>query len=187
MTAAIDRALSIADIRELARRNLPRFVFDFIDGGAEDKITLTRNRRDFEEIGLLPRVLVDVARPLLATSILGIVSAAPMVVAPMGSCALGWPDADLAIARAAAAHGIPYTLSTMATTSMEAMASKVQGRLWFQLYTLRDRAFTASLVSRVDVAGYEALVVTLDLVIGGRRERDLRTGVSVPLRLGQRA
>ena len=184
MTAAIDRALSIADIRELARRNLPRFVFDFIDGGAEDEITLMRNRRDFEEIGLLPRVLVDVARPSLATSILGVGSAAPMVVAPMGSCALGWPDADVAIARAAAAHGIPYTLSTMATTSMETMASKVQGRLWFQLYTLRDRAFTASLVARADVAGYEALVVTLDLVTGGKRERDLRNGVSVPLRLG---
>jgi L-lactate dehydrogenase (cytochrome)/(S)-mandelate dehydrogenase len=186
MTAAIDRALSIADLRELARGRLPRFVFEFIDGGAEDEITLARNRRGFEEIALLPRVLVDVARPSLATSILGRPSAAPMVVAPMGSCALGWPDADVAIARAAAAHGIPYTLSTMATTSLETLARAVPGRLWFQLYTLRDRAFTAALVDRAAAADYETLVVTLDLVTGGKRERDLRNGVSVPLRLGPR-
>jgi L-lactate dehydrogenase (cytochrome)/(S)-mandelate dehydrogenase len=181
---ALSGALSIADIRALARRNLPRFVFEFIDGGAEDELTLARNRADFESIGLLPRVLVDVSRPSLATSILGAPAAAPMVVSPMGSCSLGWPDADVAIARAAAAHGIPYTLSTMATTSLETLARTVPGRLWFQLYVLRDRTLTASLVDRANAAGYEALVVTLDLPTGGKRERDLRNGITVPLRLG---
>ncbi|HSU20679.1 MAG TPA: alpha-hydroxy acid oxidase [Variovorax sp.] len=181
---ALSGALSIADLRALARRRLPRFVFEFIDGGAEDEVTLARNRAGFEAIGLLPRVLVDVSGPSLATPILGAPSAAPMVVSPMGSCALGWPDADVAIARAAAAHGIPYTLSTMATTSLETLARRVPGRLWFQLYVLRDRALTASLVDRADAAGYEALVVTVDLPTGGKRERDLRNGITVPLRLG---
>ncbi len=181
---ALSGALSIADIRELARRKLPRFVFEFIDGGAEDELTLARNRADFESIGLLPRVLVDVSRPSLATSILGAPAAAPMVISPMGSCSLGWPDADVAIARAAAAHGIPYTLSTMATTSLETLARTVPGRLWFQLYVLRDRVLTASLVDRANAAGYEALVVTLDLPTGGKRERDLRNGITVPLHLG---
>ncbi len=181
---ALSGALSIADLRALARRRLPRFVFEFIDGGAEDEVTLARNRAGFEAIGLLPRVLVDVSGPSLATPILGAPSAAPMVVSPMGSCALGWPDADVAIARAAAAHGIPYTLSTMATTSLETLARRVPGRLWFQLYVLRDRTLTASLVDRADAAGYEALVVTVDLPTGGKRERDLRNGITVPLRLG---
>ena len=180
----IDEALSIADLRGIAKRKLPRFVFEFIDGGAEDEITLVRNREGFEEIGLLPRVLVDVSQPNTATQMLGKSSAAPLVISPMGSCTLGWPDADLAIARAAAAHGIPYTLSTMATTSMETVARSIQGRLWFQLYTLRDRAFTSALVDRANAAGYEALVVTVDLATGGKRERDLRNGVSIPLQLG---
>ena len=104
----------------------------------------------------------------------------------MGSCALAWPEADLALARAATRRGLPYTLSTMATTSIERMASAVQGRLWFQLYVLRDQAMTASLVERARAADYEALVVTVDLPAGGKRERDLRNGISIPLRPGLR-
>lgn len=184
--ARLADALSIADLRAVARRRLPRFVFDFIDGGAEDELTLAGNRAGFEAIELVPRTLVDVAAPSLDTPLLGLPAGAPLVVAPMGSCALGWPDADVAIARAASALGIPYTLSTMATTSLEALASRVQGRLWFQLYVLRDRAFTLSLVDRARAAGYEVLVVTVDLPVAGKRERDLRNGVSIPLRPGLR-
>jgi isopentenyl diphosphate isomerase/L-lactate dehydrogenase-like FMN-dependent dehydrogenase len=179
-------ALSIADLRRIARRKLPRSVFEFIDGGAEDELTLADNRAAFERRRIVPRVLVDVSNPELTTSLLGKPASAPFVVAPMGSCALAWPGADVAIARAAAAAGIPYTLSTMATTSLERMADTIQGRLWFQLYVLRDRPMTDSLVDRANAAGYEALVVTVDLPAGGKRERDLRNGISVPLRMARR-
>ena len=177
------QALSIADLRRIAMRRLPKSVFEFIDGGAEDELTLTENRAAFERVRLAPRVLNDVSAPNAATEILGKPAAAPFIIAPMGSCMLGWPDADLALARAAAAHGIPYTLSTMATTSIERMAREVQGRLWFQLYVLRDHAFNDQLVDRAAQAGYETLVVTVDLQAGGKRERDLRNGIAIPLRM----
>ncbi|NLD68928.1 MAG: alpha-hydroxy-acid oxidizing protein [Limnobacter sp.] len=179
-------ALSIGDLRRLARRRLPRSVFEFIDGGAEDELTLADNRAAFERRRIVPRVLVDVSKPDLHTDILGRTASAPFVIAPMGSCVLAWPQADLALARAAAACGIPYTLSTMATTSLERMAELVQGRLWFQLYVLRDQRLTDQLVDRAREADYEALVVTVDLPAGGKRERDLRNGISIPLRMSAR-
>ena len=177
----LDRAVSIADLRELARRRLPRAIFDFIDGGAEDERTLADNTAAFERLRLLPRVLEDVRAPDTRADILGLPSAAPLLVAPMGSCMLGWPEADIAIARAATRLGIPYTLSTMSTTSIERMADAVQGALWFQLYVLKNRAFNDQLVDRAQAAGYQALVVTVDLPAGGKRERDLRNGVQVPI------
>ena len=137
----LEQALSIADLRALARRRLPRSVFDFIDGGAEEEATLADNRAAFTRVRVLPRVLNDVSAPDLRTEIVGTPAAAPLVVAPMGSCMLGWPEADIAIARAAASLGIPYTLSTMSTTSIERLAAAVQGELWFQLYVLKDRDF----------------------------------------------
>ncbi|MDB5851059.1 MAG: alpha-hydroxy-acid oxidizing enzyme [Rhodoferax sp.] len=186
MASALQRALSIADLRRIAQRRLPRSVFEFIDGGAEDELTLADNRAAFERVRIVPRVLVDVSAPQLRTDLLGQPSAAPFVIAPMGSCVLGWPQADLCLARTAAAHGIPYTLSTMATTSIERMADAVQGRLWFQLYVLKDRGLNDKLVDRAFAAGYETLVVTLDLPAGGKRERDLRNGISIPLRFSPR-
>lgn len=177
------QVLSIAELRGLARRRLPPAVFEFIDGGAEDEITLRDNRAAFERIRLVPRVLTDVSSPDLRTSIAGSPAQAPLVVAPMGSCVLGWPDADIAIAKAAASLGIPYALSTMATTSIERMAAAVQGELWFQLYVLKNREFNVQLVDRARAAGYRTLVVTVDLQAGGKRERDLRNGISVPLRM----
>lgn len=183
---SLARLLSIADLRREAKRRLPRSVFEFIDGGAEDELTLADNRAAFERTRLVPRVLVDVSRPDPSTDIVGTPAAAPFLVAPMGSCMLAWPGADLAIARAAAHHGIPYTLSTMATTSIEDMARSVQGRLWFQLYVLNNREFTLSLVDRARAAGYETLVVTVDLPVAGNRERDLRNGLSVPIRFTPR-
>ncbi|RYX97119.1 MAG: alpha-hydroxy-acid oxidizing protein [Comamonadaceae bacterium] len=183
---ALADALSIADLRRIAQRRLPKSVFEFIDGGAEDELTLADNRAAFERVRLVPRVLVDVSAPQLSTNIAGSPSAAPFVISPMGSCVLGWPEADIAIARAAAAHGIPYTLSTMSTTSIERLAGAVQGRLWFQLYVLRDKAMNERLVDRAAAAGYEALVVTVDLAAGGKRERDMRNGISIPLRMSPR-
>lgn len=174
-------ACSIDDLRGLARQRLPRGVFDFFDGGADDEITLRANREGFDRLRLRPRVLVDVQQPDLSTTIAGAKAAAPLVIAPTGAIGAGWPGADVAIARVAARLGIPYTLSTMATSSIEDVAA-VGGRLWFQLYVLRDQAFAKTLLQRAQQAGYEALVVTLDLVTGGKRERDLRNRFTVPLR-----
>lgn len=185
-SSRLQRALSIEDLRRLARSRLPRSVFEFIDGGAEDEITLRGNRQALESVQIVPRILTDVSRPELSTRVAGTTSAAPLVIAPMGSCMLAWPQADIAIARAAARHGIPYTLSTMATTSIERMADAVQGALWFQLYVLRDHEANFRLVDRARAAGYSTLVVTVDLQAGGKRERDLRNGVSVPMRMSLR-
>ena len=175
-------AHSIEDLRQQARRRLPRSVFDFFDGGAEDEITLRANREGFERIRLRPRVLVDVERPDLSTAIVGGPAAAPIVIAPTGAIGAGWPNADVAIARVAARLGIPYTLSTTATNTIEEVAHQAGGRLWFQLYVLQDASFVQKLLRRAAEAGFEGLVVTVDLAVGGKRERDLRNGFTVPLR-----
>ncbi|BCG86856.1 MULTISPECIES: alpha-hydroxy acid oxidase [unclassified Mesorhizobium] len=179
---ALARKVSVDDFRTLARRRLPKSIFEFVDGGAGQELTLRANRADFERIRLLPRVLTDVSRPDLTTSLWSQTFATPLVISPMGSCALVWPQADIAIARAATARGIPYTLSTMSTTSIERMARAVQGPLWFQLYVLREFDFNRELVRRAEEFGYSTLVVTVDLQAGGKREKDLRNGISIPLR-----
>ena len=180
--AQLARHLSIEDFRQAARQRLPRAIFDFIDGGAEDELTLRDNRHAFERIRLMPRVLNDVSAPRIDGELLGVPVKAPLVVAPMSSCMLAWPQADIAIARAAHAHGIPYTLSTMSTTSIERMARAVQGVLWFQLYVLKDQDFNLQLIDRAQDNGYAALVITVDLPAGGKREKDYRNGISIPLR-----
>jgi L-lactate dehydrogenase (cytochrome)/(S)-mandelate dehydrogenase len=184
--ARLARAINIADLRLIAQQRLPKAVFEFIDGGAGDEITLRENRAAFDRTMLRPRILNDVSQPDMQTPWPGQTAQAPIVIAPMGSCMLAWPQADIAIARAAASLGLPYTLSTMSTTSIEAMADAVQGDLWFQLYVLKEHAFNDQLVQRAQVAGYGTLVVTLDLQAGGKRERDLRNGITVPLRLNLR-
>ncbi|MBN9552691.1 MAG: alpha-hydroxy-acid oxidizing protein [Alphaproteobacteria bacterium] len=178
----VDRLVSVEDFRQLARRRLPKSIFEFVDGGAGQELTLRDNRAGFERIRLLPRVLTDVSQPDLTTSMWSRTYPTPLVISPMGSCALVRPGADIAIARAAAARGIPYTLSTMATTGIERMARAVQGPLWFQLYVLKDFDFNRRLVRQAREFGYSALVVTVDLQAGGKREKDLRNGISIPLR-----
>lgn len=179
---AVADAHSIEDLRRMARRRLPRGVFDFFDGGAEDETTLRANREGFERIRLRPRLLVDVQQPDLSATIVGAPAAAPIVIAPTGAIGAGWPNADIAIAKVAARLGIPYTLSTTATNTIEEIAHQAGGRLWFQLYVLRDAAFVQKLLRRAADAGFEGLVVTVDLAVGGKRERDLRNGFTVPLR-----
>ncbi len=171
---------SIEELRLAARRRLPRAVFDFIDGGAEDELTLRDNRAAFERVRLLPRVLRDVSAVDTATEILGEPAALPLAVAPTGAVGFGWRGGDEAIARAAAAHGIPYTMSTSVTTTIEKLAAAAPGRLWFQAYFFRDREFTFGLIERARKAGYETLMVTADLPVGGKRERDFRNDFSVP-------
>jgi (S)-mandelate dehydrogenase len=176
-------AASIADLRDIARKRIPRAVFDFIDGGAESEITLRRNIRDLQEIALLPRYLRNVTNCDPSTSILGRVSALPLIVAPTGLAALAWPKADASIARAAATHSIPFVISTSSSMRMEDIVAQVPGaRVWFQIYIYKDRTLLESLSNRASQAGIEALVVTIDTPVLGHRERDWRNNFAVPLR-----
>jgi (S)-mandelate dehydrogenase len=183
---SVSRANSIEDLRQRAKRWLPRAVFEFFDGGAEDEITLRENRAAFERVRLSPRVLVDVSRVDTATTILGAPAALPIAIAPTGAVGFGRHGADIAIARAAKAFGIPYALSTTATASIERIAAAAPGRLWFQAYILKQRDFTLRLIARAKEAGYEALVITVDLPVGGKRERDFRNDFSIPFRFTPR-
>jgi (S)-mandelate dehydrogenase len=176
------KTYSIEDLRLQARRRLPRAVFDFIDGGAEDENTLRDNRAAFSRLRLAPKVLRNVSQIDTGTTILGAPSRLPVAVAPTGVVGFGWRGGDIAIARAAAACGIPYCLSTSATASIERIADAAPGRLWFQAYFFLDREFTFGLIERARKAGYEALMVTADLPVGGKRERDYRNDFSVPFR-----
>jgi (S)-mandelate dehydrogenase len=179
--ADLDHAVNIEDLRRLAQRRLPRAIFDFFDGGAEDEVTLRENRAAFERVRLLPKVLVDVAQVDTRVSLFGKDMALPVAVAPTGGIGAGRPGADLMLARTAKAFGIPYTLATPATASIERVAAEVpDGRRWFQLYVVRDRAFREQLVRRAEEAGYEALFVTVDLAVSGKRERDPRNGFVTP-------
>jgi (S)-mandelate dehydrogenase len=175
------QAGSIDALRALARRRLPRAVFDFFDGGAEDERTLRANRAAFGKHTLMPRVLRDVSEASLGTSILGAPSALPVAIAPTGAVGFGWRGGDVAIARAAAHHDIPYALSTSATASIEEIAQAAQRR-WFQAYVLKDRDATLALIERAAASGYEALMITVDLPVGGKRERDLHNHFSIPFR-----
>ena len=186
MSAGVARTWSIDDLRRLAKRRLPRAVFDFIDGGAETESTLRANRAAFERVRLLPRVLVDVSNIDTSTTILGGPSKLPIAIAPTGAVGFGRRGGDIAIARAAAQFGIPYTLSTTATTSIEEIAREAPGRLWFQVYVFKRRDFTMGLIERARAADYEAIVVTVDLAVGGKRERDMRNDFSVPFRFTRR-
>jgi (S)-mandelate dehydrogenase len=178
--STVAKAQSIADLRRLARKRLPRAVFDFFDGAAEDEQTLAENRAAFVRTKLIPRVLNDVSTVDLTTDILGAKSALPICVGPTGAAGFGGHGTDVNIAKAAAANGIPYALSTSATASIERIKDNAPGRLWFQVYVLKQRDFTMGLIQRAQVAGYEAVMVTVDLAVGGKRERDLRNHFGIP-------
>jgi (S)-mandelate dehydrogenase len=178
--------ISIEDLRGAARRRLPRAVFEFFDGGAEDELTLRANQQAFQRIRLFPRVLIDVSSVDTQTDIIGKPSKLPIAVAPTGAVGFGWHGGDVAVAKAAAAFGIPYTLSTTATASIERVAREAGGRLWFQAYILKQREFTFKLIERACEAGYEALMITVDLAVGGKRERDLRNHFAIPFRFTPR-
>ena len=180
------RAWNIRDLRALAKRRLPRAVFDFFDGAAEDEITLAANRAAFERVRLAPRMLAGVQRVDTSTTLLGGRSTMPIAVGPTGGIGFGWPFADVGVARAAAAAGIPYTLSTMATASIERIAREAGGRLWFQIYIFRDPEMTAGLVDRAREFGYEALMVTVDVPVGGKRERDFYNDFAIRFRFTPR-
>ena len=178
------RAASVADLRALARRRLPRGIFDYIDGGAEDERTLANNSDDFAAMGFRPRVLRDVATVDTTTTLLGKPLPLPLVLAPTGFTRIADPEGELAVARAAARARLPYTLSTLATRSIEAVAATSPGPLWFQVYVWRDRGLVTEMLARVADAGYETIMLTVDTAVPGRRERDVRRGFSLPPKLG---
>ena len=176
----LDRAVNIEDLRRLAKARLPRAIFDFFDGGAEDEVTLRENRAAFERVRLLPRVLVDVSKVDSAIELFGKRSALPLAIAPTGGISAGRSGAELILARAAKAVGVPFTMATPSAFTIEKVAAEVGGRLWFQLYAVRDREFRSRLVQRAKRAGYEAILVTVDLPVSGKRERDPRNGFHTP-------
>jgi L-lactate dehydrogenase (cytochrome) len=177
-------AASVDDLRRLARRRLPRGVFDYIDGAAEDERTLAANSAAFAAVTFRPRVLRGVGEVDPSTTLLGRPLPLPLVLAPTGFTRIADPDGELAVARAAARAGLPYTLSTLSTRSIEEVAEASRGPKWFQVYVWRDRGLVKEMIGRAASAGYEALVLTVDTAVLGRRERDVRRGFSLPPKIG---
>jgi (S)-mandelate dehydrogenase len=179
-------AINIEDLRAQARRRLPRAIFDLFDGGAEDELTLRDNRAAYDRVRLLPKVLVDVSSVDASVELLGKKANLPIAVAPTGAVGFGWRGGDVAIAKAAAEFGIPYSLSSSATASIERVAHEAGGRLWFQCYIFRKREFAMGLIARAREAGYDGLMITVDLAVGGKRDRDLHNGLELPFRINRR-
>jgi L-lactate dehydrogenase (cytochrome) len=170
------RVLNIEDLRRAAKRRLPRVVFDYIDGGAEDESTLRANCRAFEAVTLRPRCAVATPVCDSRTTVLGTSVSMPLILAPVGSCRLMYPRGEEAAARAAGEAGILYTLSTLSGCRMEDVAAASGGPVWYQLYLVGGRECALGGIERARKAGFSALVVTIDTPVAGLRERDLRNG-----------
>jgi len=182
----LHRVANVEDLRRIARRRLPRGVFDYVDGGAEDEVTLADNTAAFGRYQLRPRVLVDVADVDTTTTVLGRPVALPLVLSPTGFTRMVDPQGELSVARAAARAGVPYSLSTLATRSIEEVGACSPGAKWFQVYVWRDRALVKDMLQRAQDSGYEAILITVDTAVPGRRERDVRRGFTLPPKIGMR-
>ena len=175
------RAASITDLRAIARRRTPRAVFDYVDGGAGDEISLRRSREAFARVELRPSTLRDVSHVDSGTTVLGQHVELPFAFGPTGFTRMMHHEGETAVGRVAGRVGVPYALSTMGTTSLEALADAAPTtRRWFQLYLWRDREASEDLVERAHKAGYEALVLTVDSPVAGARLRDVRNGLTIP-------
>src|SRR5438034_703341 len=170
----------IEDLRQTARRKVPRAFFDYAEAGSYSGATLRANREDLERIKLRQRVLVDVSQRDLATTIMGEKVSLPLALAPIGLCGMQHGDGEILACRAAQAAGIPFTLSTMSICSIEDVAQAVDKPFWFQLYVMKDRGFIRALIERAAAAKCSALVLTVDLQVLGQRHCDLRNGLAVP-------
>ena len=179
-------AYDIADLRELARRRLPRGVFEFFDRGNGDEVALVENRAAFERYKFTPHQLVDTSRRSQEVTLFGKRHKMPIAVAPTGSAGLAWYEGEIELARAAAKAGIPFTLATGSMTALERVAEQAGGTLWFQVYMWPDRAASHRLVERAKAAGYQAVVVTVDTPVPPGREYNLRNGMTVPFRFTRR-
>ena len=178
------RAASVEDLRRIARRRLPGGVFDYIDGAAEDERTAKRNVQAFADLEFRPRVLRNVAEVDASTTLLGRPLPFPLVLAPTGFTRIADPQGELAVARAAERAGLPYTLSTLSTRSIEEVAAVSSGRNWFQVYAWRDKGLLKEMLERAAASGFEAIVITVDTAMLGRRERDIRRGFTLPPKIG---
>ena len=179
--------VNIQDLREKARRRLPRALFDYIDGGADDEQTVRANQSGFQPYAFVPKVLVDVAGRDQSTTIFGERLASPLILAPTGFTGMFWPQAEILGAREAAKRNLIFTASTMSMCSIEQIAAGAPGaRIWFQLYVWRDKGLTRSLIERAHAVGCKALVITVDTPVLGHRERDIRNGLVIPPRIGMK-
>jgi len=170
----------IEDLRDLARRKVPKAFFDYVDSGSYNEETLRANRADLETIKLRQRVMVDVSERSLATTVIGQKISAPFALAPIGLCGMQHGDGEILAAQAAEEAGIPFTLSTMSICSIEQVAEATARPFWFQLYVIRDRGFSRDILARASAAKCNALVLTVDLQVLGQRHRDIRNGMTVP-------
>lgn len=172
------RVRSIAELAALAQRRLPHFAWEYLAGGAEDELTLARNQSAFADIGLLPRTLAPASSPMTQVSLLGQQLALPMMIAPTGYNAMLYRDADVHLAKAATARGVPFCLSTVSTSSLEQVVAAVPDvNLWFQLYCLREASIQEDLLKRAEAVGVQTLLLTSDAVMLGNREWDKRSFV----------
>ncbi|MET0702616.1 MAG: alpha-hydroxy acid oxidase, partial [Mycobacterium sp.] len=177
----LDKALTIQDLRRIAKRRTPRAAFDYTDGSAEAELSITRARQAFLDIEFHPAILRDVSKVSTGWDVLGAPVALPFGIAPTGFTRMMHTEGEIAGAHAAAKAGIPYSLSTMGTTSIEDVkAANPLGRNWFQLYMWKDRDRSMALVERAVAAGYDTLLVTVDVPVAGARLRDKRNGMSIP-------
>ncbi len=174
---------SIADLRELARRRVPRAIFEYADRGAYDEITIARNRRDLDAFEFRQRVMVDLSTMSLTGSMLGELVSMPLAIGPTGLAGLFHGNGEIHGARAAQAFGIPFCLSTMSICSIEDVHAAVTKPFWFQLYLMRDRGFNQELIDRAKAAQCSALMLTIDMPVQGLRRRDAKNGLSIPPRL----
>jgi L-lactate dehydrogenase (cytochrome) len=170
----------IEDLRQLHMRRVPKAFFDYADRGSYTEQTLRANRADLEAIRFRQRILVDVSKRDLSTTILGEPAALPLILAPIGLCGMQHGDGEILACRAAQAAGIPFTLSTMSICSIEDVASSVDKPFWFQLYVMKDRGFIKALIERAIAAKCSALVLTVDLQVIGQRHQDIKNGMTVP-------
>ncbi len=178
------RCGNIADVRLLAKRQLPGGVFDYFDGAAETEWSMANNSDKFDCVHLHPRVLVDVSKVSAATTVMGQTLPNAYAFSPTGFTRIAGSPGELAVAKVAAKHGVPYTLSTLGTRSIEEVAAVSNGPLWYQLYVWKDRGLSRELVQRAKAAGYKAIMVTVDTAVFGRRDRDVRRGFTLPPKIG---
>ena len=186
-TRRLKRCYNIADMRAVAKKRLPKGVFEYIDRGAEDEVALADNREAFKRLKLRTRFLVDLTTRDMGIDLLGKRAEMPLAIAPTGIAGLCWFQGELELAKAAAKAGVPFTLATGSNTAMEKVAREAGGRLWFQLYMWKEEELSYQLVKRAMDADFEALVVTIDGALGNNREYNKRNGFTIPFTLSARS
>ena len=183
---SVNRCYNIGDMRREAKRRLPKWLFEFIDRGCEDEVGMAHTIAALRRIKLRQTALVDVTGRDLGGTLFGKRVGLPLAIAPTGAAGLCWYEGELELARAAAAFDVPFSMAISSTTALEKVAREVEGRLWFQIYVWEDRQLTYDVVKRAEHAGYEALIVTVDVNLGVNREFNLRNGYGNPFKPGYR-